>query len=307
MTATLLRDGRVLIVGGLTTTGSGGLASDTNAGAEVFDPKSGTFSRAGAMTNNRNLHTATLLNDGRVLIAGGFCGEAALLETRFSTRRSCLIPKPTVSRLLVLCNAPAAPTSLVCSRTGGLLLAGSDFDDGTAEVYDPVAGKFTLTGSVSTISRALSNATLLSSGQVLLSGGKSGNQSTTAAELYNPQTGLFQSAGNMLLQRAASTSTLLPDGRVLIIGGFTASQQTKTAGNLYTNSPGSHHVSNGYDLSRRTRVGHSYPECFRPESQCIDSLHRFHQHLLGRELAAGQPGNWISRAGRRPCSFDDHR
>src|SRR5580704_5918846 len=70
-TATLLNDGRVLLVGGLVTPGNGGLATDTNAGAETYNPATGTFAAAGAMASNRNLHTATLLADGRVLIAGG--------------------------------------------------------------------------------------------------------------------------------------------------------------------------------------------------------------------------------------------
>ena len=71
-TATLLNDGRVLLVGGLTIPGTGGSCSDTNAGAELYDPVAGTFAKTGALTINRNYHTATLLADGRVLIAGGF-------------------------------------------------------------------------------------------------------------------------------------------------------------------------------------------------------------------------------------------
>jgi hypothetical protein len=60
-TATLLTDGRMLIAGGSWRDGS----------AEVYDPKTGTFTRTGSMTTDREFHTATLLSDGRVLIAGG--------------------------------------------------------------------------------------------------------------------------------------------------------------------------------------------------------------------------------------------
>ena len=85
-TATLLNDGRVLVVGGLTTALFGGLATDTNAGAETYDPTTGAFTPAGAMMSNRNLHTATLLADGRVLIAGGYSkGDNAPGNAQFDT------------------------------------------------------------------------------------------------------------------------------------------------------------------------------------------------------------------------------
>ena len=71
LSATLLNDGRVLVVGGLSAAGHG-TATTSNAGAEIYDPKTGTFTEAGAMSVNRDFHTATLLSDGKVLIAGGY-------------------------------------------------------------------------------------------------------------------------------------------------------------------------------------------------------------------------------------------
>jgi hypothetical protein len=66
--ATLLNDGRVLVTGGLVDVNGNVLAT---AEAELFDPASGSFAPMGSMTIRRYLHTATLLSDGKVLVAGG--------------------------------------------------------------------------------------------------------------------------------------------------------------------------------------------------------------------------------------------
>jgi len=65
-TATLLTDGRVLVAGG-----------SADPSAEIYDPKTGTFSPTGSMSEARGAHTATLLTDGRVLMAGGSKNHSA--------------------------------------------------------------------------------------------------------------------------------------------------------------------------------------------------------------------------------------
>jgi hypothetical protein len=163
-TATLLRDGRVLVAGGEYTLTS----------AEIYDPSRGTFSATGSLHVGRADHTATLLQDGRVLIAGGLCAFCAY-------------------------NADLA----------------------SAELYDPQTGKFTTTGSMIT-GRAFHTATLLPDGRVLVTGGLSDARLLASAEIYDPRTGRFTSTGSMVTQRYNQTATLLHDGRVLVAGGVSA-------------------------------------------------------------------------------------
>jgi hypothetical protein len=92
---------------------------------------------------------------------------------------------------------------------------------GSAELYDPANGSFTLIEM--TVPRACLTATRLSDGRVLLAGGDSGSQqnpsTTSTAELYDPSTGAFTSTGQMTTGRASQTATLLANGRVLVVGG----------------------------------------------------------------------------------------
>lgn len=185
-TATLLRDGRVLFVGGYNCARAG--EDGIWASAELYDPATGTFSATGSMSVPREFHTATLLGDGRVLIAGGLSGSAAV-------------------------------------ATGGITLASvrtaesSSSVLATAEVYDPVTGTFSRTGSMATF-RDHHTATLLPDGRVLVTGGGGeGYASSTSAEVYDPVTGRFAATGAMRTGRWLHTATLLPDGRVLVLGG----------------------------------------------------------------------------------------
>ena len=195
-TATLLPDGHVLITGGVSgappiASGSVVLASyrtaDTSASvlksAELYDPKTGTFSRTGSMSAIRDHHTATLLQDGRVLVVGGG-GEG------YASQTSAELYDPangSFSRTGSLKTGRWLHTATLLSD-GRVLVAGGrspkDTTYASAEVYDPRAGRFTSTGSMKA-SRQEQTATLLPDGRVLIAGGLQQSTSTLGPALLH--------------------------------------------------------------------------------------------------------------------------
>ena len=223
-TATLLRDGRVLIAGGY----GGCTASicNTLASAELYDPATGTFSPTGSMTTPREGLTATLLSDGRVLVAGGYGGCTVGVGTRnCNTFASAELYDPatgTFSPTGSMTTPRVYQTATLLSDGRVLIAGGGDTSLAlTAELYDPATGTFSPTGSMIT-AREYHTATLLPGGRVLIAGGESngtGDVVLASAELYDPRTGTFSPTGSMTAVRAQQTATLLSNGRVLIAGG----------------------------------------------------------------------------------------
>jgi len=194
--ATLLRDGRVLLAGGWNAN------FQTLTSTDIFDPRYFQFTPGPVMSIPRVRHTGTILQDGTVLIAGG--GQTPTAD----------LYNPVAGTLLPIgdLNVNRFSHTATLLNNGQVLIAGGD--SATAELYDPSSHTFTLTG-VMTISRTGHTATLLNDGRVLIAGGSA----STMVELYDPATGLFTAGGTLTTDRTYHAAARLADGRVLIIGG----------------------------------------------------------------------------------------
>ena len=179
-----LADGRIFTIEG--------------ASASVWDPGSGRTSDAGPLVEARTASSATLLPDGRVLVVGGqaFPGSGEGSSLVEDGRFEVVADRGSPSRLT------------------------------SAELWNPIAGQFTPTGSM-TRGRIGHTATLLPDGRVLILGGDGvvdvvgnrGYRDFPGAELWDPDTGEFSAAPMLTQPRTNHSAILLVDGRVLVVGG----------------------------------------------------------------------------------------
>lgn len=226
-TATLLDDGRVLVVGG-----EGGCVWGTCATigtAELFDPDGGRFGQTGSPRYARAYATATLLPDGRVLLAGGddkYGDSVARAEVydpttgKFILTGAMQIPRSGHT-------ATALPDGKVLILGGYKDVQSSDAQipivsvgAASAEVYDPSTGKFSLAAKTPT-TLAGHTATLLPNGTVLIAGGDGtiAGVDGTSAVIYDPASARFTAAAPLATARSGAIAIRLLDGRVLILEG----------------------------------------------------------------------------------------
>ena len=205
--ATLLQNGQVLVAGGLYIDMFG--FSHALASAELYNPATGTWTLTGSMNTARDHPTATLLQNGQVLVANATSAELYDPATGTWTTTGSLNQARSAFTMTRLQNGQV----LVTGGVWGPVLA-------SAELYDPATGTWTATGSLNQ-ARAFHTATLLPNGQVLVVGGATSGSSST--ELYNPATGTWTLTGSLNQARSSHTATLLTGGQVLVAGGLSNS------------------------------------------------------------------------------------
>lgn len=209
-----LRDGRVLIIGGV---GDGWVFLSS---VEIYDPVLRSFTPTGRMRTERESHAAVLLPDGRVLVVGGHQGRRSAIE--IYTSAELFDPATGLFAAAGDMNVRRHKHDAMMLPDGRVLITGgTDERDSrgvyaSTEIYDPATAQFR-PGSAMLLPRYKHRGTpvLLADARVLLSGG------ATQAETYDPGTGRSSLVtGDARMAGQFSASALLADGRVLITGGY---------------------------------------------------------------------------------------
>jgi N-acetylneuraminic acid mutarotase len=170
----------------------------------------------GRLNTPRAWHTATLLPNGKVLVAGGYGGFYLKSAELFDPATGKWTYTGEMSGARYQHTATLLPN-------GKVLVAGGVGPTGrlnTAELYDPATGLWSSAGTMSG-ARSYHTATLLTNGKVLVAGGDTATGFLAEAELYTPDSGAgtWSAAHVMYSPRSQHTATLLQDGRVLVAGG----------------------------------------------------------------------------------------
>ncbi len=213
--AARLANGTVLIAGGTDTSVNEGHAL---AAAELYDPVTGSWTATGSMAEARIYFTVTLLNNGKVLVAGG-SSKGTLGDTLASAE--LFDPVEGTWTATGEMTVPRTGHDAALLPDGRVLVVGGQNDDGivaAAEVYDPATGTWSTTGSLIEPRYDLT-VVALGDGKILAVGGSAGHDALPTAEVYDPNTGAWTSAGSMVAGRSSPTATLLDDGTVLVVGG----------------------------------------------------------------------------------------
>ncbi|MDP3542197.1 MAG: kelch repeat-containing protein [Elusimicrobiota bacterium] len=223
-TATLLPNGRVLIAGGFTTNAASTGSTNTS---EIYYPDTKVFIETAPMISSRSNHSAVMLPDGRVFVAGGFGTNSLLQDDVPSDTAEIYIS--TQGRWIPAANMPAACERAIHAtvqlKDGRILLIGGINGSGilaTSARYDPALNTWDC-ASVPSMPSALRShtATLLFDGRVLVAGGNDGFGENNVSFIYNPVSNTWEITSFFPLTepRFNHSATLLPNGSVMISGG----------------------------------------------------------------------------------------
>ena len=210
------------------TPGAGAAVPFSSAAIAAFPGLLDAWSPAAPLAAARGYQTATLLGNGKILVAGGqgsngYLDSAELYDPVSNNWSSA--GNMTTARFLHTATLLGNGKVLV---TGGFGNSGFVF---TAELYDPVSNSWSSAGTLAT-ARDLQTATLLGNGKVLVAGGYN-NGVLSSAELYDPVLNSWSAAGSMITARDQQTATLLGNGKVLVTGGEGANFSALASAELY--------------------------------------------------------------------------
>jgi hypothetical protein len=241
--AVLLNSGKVLAVGGQVVSDTYNPPSNL---AMLYNPVSGTWSPTGSLGKGRASHTATLLANGKVLVAGGDNGTEWKSAELYDPATNSWSPTGP------MLGARSGQTA-VRLTSGKVLVVGGVQGGGaltSAELYDPATGTWSGTGSLS-LPRFYHAMTLLNNGMVLVSGGYNllTGEATASVERYDPATGSWTKLPSMLTPRAGHTMTTLPSGDVLVNGGYFAGRSLAST-ELYSPAGNSWALTGGMSAPR---------------------------------------------------------
>jgi Galactose oxidase, central domain len=246
-TLSLLSNGTVLVAGGMGMTDKGYAVLDT---AEIYDPKSRSFRQIyGKMTVPRCGHSATVLADGTVLLAGGYFyppitydppGVLATWVPALDSAETFDVARQSFTAAVTTLPQGFAFHSATLLATGDVLVAGGvtefyterNFTSVTvspstqAAIFNVSARAFALIVPLGT-ARAMHSATLLTSGKVLIAGGvvQPDMTATATTELFDPAKSSFAPSVSLAVPRRSQGAILVPAGLLLIGGASTASYE----------------------------------------------------------------------------------
>lgn len=239
-TLSLLPNGTVLVAGGMGMTATGYAVLDT---AEIYDPKSRSFRQIQSkMTVPRSGHTATVLVDGTVLLAGGYFyppitydppGVLATWVPALTSAETFDVAQQSFTPAASTLPKGVAFHSATLLASGDVLIAGgvtdfyveldiasvTVFPSTQAAVFNVSARGFALISPLG-IARAMHSATLLTSGKVLIAGGvvKPDMEATATTELFDPAEYAFAPSVSLAVPRRSQGAIMIPAG-ILLIGG----------------------------------------------------------------------------------------
>jgi N-acetylneuraminic acid mutarotase len=226
----LLSSGKVLAMGGCTGQNSNGCTGVT-ASAEIYDPSAGTWSATGSMKAARGAFTATLLQSGKVLVAGGINGAGNPIK-------SAELYDPSTGKFSYTGSLGTARDEHTATllANGYVMVTGGENTSSVSttkcETYNPSTKVWSSAGNLAT-ARQEHDAVMLANGNILVSGGNKVTASTTtvlsSAEIYNSTTGAWSKTGSMKAARVGHSSTLLQSGQVLNAGGSGANNELSSA------------------------------------------------------------------------------